>query len=551
MPAFPVSLAEALSTPCRKNARATHTAKVSSTSASPTMTPQKLSSSLMYDNDKDNSDDNDKKWSEVEPCKVTLPLHSCFLGRSNNEEGVLDLASLLIDPRSPGGPLKGPPPPPLLPPSLPDDALLGHRLPASLVFSLPPAPQLPPCLPDDASKGQQPSTPPPCQPASMPPQLPPLLPEDALKNQQPSSPPPCQPASMPSAFAPVLTSPLLPAPPSQAPSLPAKLAWAQEAQQQVGQPKLLLPCRILRFGAEEGVAQDGAQEAEGAMGDETPSCFQGMRDGSALKFPPGLRPPPNTPSHGSVLHGDGNCRPCAWFWRPNGCENGSDCGHCHVCPEGEIKARKKAKQTIMRLGLATPKVDARAYDLQDTPQGLFASCMLAARLQEDGVDRASERDDEERDVAAMLAAACSHPTCPSPSEFDSTCVSSGTEFEASSSGTMSERMSEYHGFGMLHFPPGMQYGDQNLGAEAFSIPSEGSAAHGSGTCRPCVWFWKPSGCQNAYDCKYCHICDESELKSRKKSKHTMMRLGLVTPKNHNEVDEQCRFALSLESLLQQ
>ncbi|CAE8642070.1 unnamed protein product, partial [Polarella glacialis] len=226
-------------------------------------------------------------------------------------------------------------------------------------------------------------------------------------------------------------------------------------------------------------------------------------------------------------------------------------GHCHVCPEGEIKARKKAKQTIMRLGLATPKVDARAYDLQDTPQGLFASCMLAARLQEDGVDRAPERDDEERDVAAMLAAACSHPTCPSPSEFDSTCFSSGTEFEASSSGTMSERMSEYHGFGMLHFPPGMQYGDQNLGAEAFSIPSEGSAAHGSGTCRPCVWFWKPSGCQNAYDCKYCHICDESELKSRKKSKHTMMRLGLVTPKNHNEVDEQCRFALSLESLLQQ
>lgn len=48
------------------------------------------------------------------------------------------------------------------------------------------------------------------------------------------------------------------------------------------------------------------------------------------------------PSVGSVLHASGTCRPCAWFWKPHGCGNGRHCCHCHLCPEGEIKARRKA-----------------------------------------------------------------------------------------------------------------------------------------------------------------------------------------------------------------
>merc|ERR1712050_473557 len=48
-------------------------------------------------------------------------------------------------------------------------------------------------------------------------------------------------------------------------------------------------------------------------------------------------------SVGSILHGTGCCRPCAWFWKPHGCSNGQDCRHCHACPEGEAKLRKKAK----------------------------------------------------------------------------------------------------------------------------------------------------------------------------------------------------------------
>lgn len=48
-------------------------------------------------------------------------------------------------------------------------------------------------------------------------------------------------------------------------------------------------------------------------------------------------------SGGSALHGTGQCRPCGWFWKPEGCSHGDDCRHCHMCPEGELNARKKAK----------------------------------------------------------------------------------------------------------------------------------------------------------------------------------------------------------------
>jgi len=54
------------------------------------------------------------------------------------------------------------------------------------------------------------------------------------------------------------------------------------------------------------------------------------------------------PSQGSDTHGTGECRPCAWFWKPQGCANGFDCRHCHMCPEGELKNRKKDKVYQMR-----------------------------------------------------------------------------------------------------------------------------------------------------------------------------------------------------------
>jgi len=60
------------------------------------------------------------------------------------------------------------------------------------------------------------------------------------------------------------------------------------------------------------------------------------------------------PSKGSVTHGSGKCRPCAWFWKAQGCQNAKECGYCHMCPEGELKSRKKSKVQAMKMGALVP-----------------------------------------------------------------------------------------------------------------------------------------------------------------------------------------------------
>jgi len=66
------------------------------------------------------------------------------------------------------------------------------------------------------------------------------------------------------------------------------------------------------------------------------------------------------PSKGSSTHGSGKCRPCAWFWKPQGCQNDQDCGYCHLCPEGELKNRKKSKVAAMRMGALVPAKSQKA-----------------------------------------------------------------------------------------------------------------------------------------------------------------------------------------------
>jgi len=59
-------------------------------------------------------------------------------------------------------------------------------------------------------------------------------------------------------------------------------------------------------------------------------------------------------SAGSALHGtlaaDGQpaCKPCAWFYKEGSCLNAEECGYCHLCPQGELKNRKKTKVTALR-----------------------------------------------------------------------------------------------------------------------------------------------------------------------------------------------------------
>lgn len=361
-----------------------------------------------------------------------------------------------------------------------------------------------------------------CQvgPLSPPPSLPPFLPADAALSSMPCSPPPSLPASMPLVPAPAIEAVEVPAPPARPPVIGGdeEHGPAAGAGQQL---KLSLPIKMLRFDSIEELAAD------------TPAG-----QSSGVMFPPGLQPPPNTPSHGSLLHGEGVCRPCAWFWKSAGCKNGFDCGHCHLCPEGAIKARKKTKQTIMRLGLATPK-EAQSAALD--PE-------LDAFGQGESIPQITE---EQLEIDALLSAACAPATIDAPAKPDNS-----SDHESSTTGPASEQdlSDESHGSPrgnappVVHFPPGLEERVQKE-SQLRAFPSQGSKLHGQGSCKPCAWFWKPSGCSTGWDCKYCHVCPQGELKTRKKSKHAIMRMGLDTPKADEESVQKAKLALSLESLL--
>eukprot|EP00435_Cladocopium_sp_Y103_P028686 s315_g7.t1 len=63
-------------------------------------------------------------------------------------------------------------------------------------------------------------------------------------------------------------------------------------------------------------------------------------------------------SVGSALHSQGDCKPCAWFWRPGGCTRGESCQHCHLCPRGALQKKKRQNRQKMkalrRARVATP-----------------------------------------------------------------------------------------------------------------------------------------------------------------------------------------------------
>jgi len=76
--------------------------------------------------------------------------------------------------------------------------------------------------------------------------------------------------------------------------------------------------------------------------------------------------------------------------------------------------------------------------------------------------------------------------------------------------------------------------DENIGAylerETFegatatrNFPSAGSVGHFDGVCRPCAWEPKPGGCSKADSCNFCHLCEEGELKKRKKQRIVALR----------------------------
>jgi len=56
---------------------------------------------------------------------------------------------------------------------------------------------------------------------------------------------------------------------------------------------------------------------------------------------------PQSHSKGSVVHFQGTCKPCAFFWKVVGCKYGSECEFCHLCDADERKRRNKEKRMAM------------------------------------------------------------------------------------------------------------------------------------------------------------------------------------------------------------
>lgn len=78
--------------------------------------------------------------------------------------------------------------------------------------------------------------------------------------------------------------------------------------------------------------------------------------------------------------------------------------------------------------------------------------------------------------------------------------------------------------------------------DTLGLWSIGSAAHDSGTCKPCAFLWKdPSkpGCQNGQECVFCHLCPPGEVKRRKKQKMFMRKVA-------NNLQYQDQFAMGFE-----
>lgn len=86
----------------------------------------------------------------------------------------------------------------------------------------------------------------------------------------------------------------------------------------------------------------------GARGPSTPGAVKSTKSPGAGKSP-GSGPSLGSNVHGTVLpDGQPACQPCAWFYKESGCLNSAACRYCHLCPQGELKSRKKLKIARLR-----------------------------------------------------------------------------------------------------------------------------------------------------------------------------------------------------------
>lgn len=76
-------------------------------------------------------------------------------------------------------------------------------------------------------------------------------------------------------------------------------------------------------------------------------------------------------------HATGNCKPCTFFWKPEGCRKSEGCHHCHLCPPSALKDRKLQKVMARRqekAGKSSSKSETKEKAIPSTapmPAGLI------------------------------------------------------------------------------------------------------------------------------------------------------------------------------------
>jgi len=192
-------------------------------------------------------------------------------------------------------------------------------------------------------------------------------------------------------------------------------------------------------------------------------------------------PPPGepVPSKGSARHYNGTCRPCAWLHRSDGsgCRNAEACLYCHLCPDGELKRRKKTK--------------------------------MQRRMDEVRQLRHRMRMLDGEPATPSIAVVGPSPGRTTPAMVDGRAAVGGAG-----------------GAVLLEHVSAMEPCYIEVRPER---PAAGSLGHNLGRCRPCAWFHKDaSGCRNGTSCRYCHLCPPGELKRRKRDKWDTQRPFMET-----------------------
>lgn len=214
------------------------------------------------------------------------------------------------------------------------------------------------------------------------------------------------------------------------------------------------------------------------------------------------------PSVGSKLHPAG-CDPCAWFYKPQGCCKGFDCSRCHLCPEGEVKARKKqvkaVKQGMAFKKNATDSIFQRGswYTQQDFPveQNALAAGREANRevhpvkIDPHNLNFPTYSNNQPQAVSTRVMENAISPVVQHMDSFDQD-TSSDLETQV---------------FRSLE--------ELALDHELQDIYAEKLASHNNGACKPCSYYgYKNNHCRNELDCEFCHFCAKGEAKKRKKAK---------------------------------